>query len=303
MCSASTAEYCNNNKGVCIGTAFIASLAYIDDIADVNSSCEDAEKSHANAELFAKKKKLGYSVEKCKTMIVNKKKADQDPNLFIKGEKIDVVSLIKYLGDIFNSKGNNADLKDDRLKRATATMVSIEAFMRDTSLGMYTICVYLILHCAIFLPSVLFNSQTWTNISGKDLCKLKVSQQRFLQKVVGVKQVANSFLFLELGVLPIKYELHMRQLSFLHHIINLDEIDPVKQVWRNQQALPRHRNWWSNIEELMEKYSLIMSEEEIKAMSKEVFKKRVKKAIVHTAFEELTKECKSKSNGQMHRPS
>ena len=106
---------------------------------------------------------------------------------------------------------------------------------------------------------------------------------------------ANSFLYLELGILPITYEIHKRQLSFLHHIIHLEDNDPVKKVWRNQQALPEYPNWWSDVKKLMEIYSLKFTESDIQGMSKETFKSKVKSAICKKAFEDLCSQTKEKS--------
>ena len=114
--------------------------------------------------------------------------------------------------------------------------------------------------------------------------------------MMGVRQATtNSFIYLELGVLPIKYEIHKRQISFLYHIISLSEEDPVKMVWRNQTKLPEHNNWWCGVKSLMEKYSIPFDEEKIKKMSKETFKKKVKTTIIENAFQCLKNECESKS--------
>ena len=103
--------------------------------------------------------------------------------------------------------------------------------------------------------------------------KLTTIQLKFLKKTMGVRQAtANSFVYLELGVLPIKYEVHKRQLSFLHHIVHLREDDPVQKVWKYQKTLPNYNNWWNGVEMLISKYNLEMSEDEIKKMSKESFK-------------------------------
>ena len=114
--------------------------------------------------------------------------------------------------------------------------------------------------------------------------------------MMGVRQAtSNSFIYLELGILPIKYQIHKRQLSFLYHIINLREDDPVKMVWRNQTELPEHNNWWCGVKKLIEKYSIRYEEGEIKEMSKDTFKKKVKIAIYNQAFKDLKEECESKS--------
>ena len=68
ICSAATAEYCETNKGISLGTASIASLAFVDDIADLSPSFDDAVQSHKNALAFAKRKKLQLAPEKYVTL-------------------------------------------------------------------------------------------------------------------------------------------------------------------------------------------------------------------------------------------
>ena len=297
MCSAVTGEYCGRNKGVTMGETSIASLAFVDDIADLSDYFGDVIISHQNAIKFAREKKLQFAPDKCYIMVIKQKgKTNDVPTLYIDGEEIAEVRAIKYLGDIFNSLGNNDDLVADRIKRGIAAMVSIMGFMRETMLGPHTLGVYLLLHNAIFLPSMLFNAEAWSNISDKHIKELTTIQLRFLKKMMTARpSVCNAFVYLELGVLPIEFEIHKRQLSFLHHIMNLSENDPVKKVWRNQVRLPDHRNWWTSVKELLNRYSLNLSEEEITEMSKETFKGVVKKAVKEYAFQKLKDECKVKS--------
>ena len=174
-------------------------------------------------------------------------------------------------------------------------MVSINGFMRETQLGRHTISVHILLHNTIFIQSILFNAQAWSNMTERNMEKITSVQLKFLKKIMGVKQATtNSFTYLEMGVMPIKYEFHKRQLSFLHHIIHLSEDDPVQKLWKYQASLPDYSNWWSGVKKLMAKYTIVMSEEEIKEMSKDSFKRMVKLAVKKVAFEELRKECRSK---------
>ncbi len=296
MCSATTAEYCGVNVGIVVGTASIATLVFVDDIADISGSSEDAITAHINALEFALRKKLEFAPDKCFIMLVNGKSTDTIPDLYINGERVDDVKVLKYLGDIFNSKGNNEDLMDDRVKRGTASMVSIQGFMREICLGVHALGVYLLLYRAIFLQSILFNSQAWSNITDTDIKKLNVLQLKFLKRAIRAKQAtSNSFVYLELGVLPISYEIHKRQLSFLHHIVHMEENDPAKEMWRNQQALPSYANWWTDVKQLMVTYSLNLSEENIKGMSKDTFKAKVKGAVRKKAFQDLCCDLKEKS--------
>ena len=231
LCSASTGEYCStNNKGVAVGTVVISTLAFVDDLLDMSENAQDAEKANLRALAFALLKKLLFNSEgKCKGLLVNKKMGDLQPRMFIRDKTIEFFSYVNYLGDIFQHNGKNSELVKDRLNRGLKVMLKIETILAEIEFGKHTIEVSLLLYRALFLSSILFNSQGWRNFSKSDFSQLQSLQLRLLKQVVGApSSISNPFLFLELGVLPIKYEIHKRQITFLHHIVNLSNEDPVR---------------------------------------------------------------------------
>ena len=273
MCSASTAEYCSTNKGVCVGTLVVSSLAFVDDMLDVSLTCRDTVNAHENSIAFSFKKKMNHKPKKCKSLIANQKKRDPIPTLMIQDEALENALMVEYLGDIFNVKGDNSDMIQDRVRRGIAAMVSIEAIMTDLNLGTHTVSVYMLLYQALFLSTMLFNSQAWSNLTKKDIENLQTCQLKMLKRITGgARCTSNAFTFLELGVLPILYEIHKRQLSFLHHILNLAEDDPVKKMYNNMKQLPGEKNWYNCVVRLLETYNIAMSEEEIKTKPKVTFK-------------------------------
>ena len=297
LCSSSTGEYCDINPGVCIGNLIISSLLFVDDIVDLSSSVEDCKVAHSNALHFAKRKKLTYSGTKCFSMVLNGKNKVEAPNLEIdKVKKVIPASEIGYLGDIFNEKGNNDGLIQDRLKRGTKAMITISALMSEVDVGIYRISSFLLLYHLLFLSTMLFNSQTWSNMRKQDIKALTTIQLKFLKRIVGVcSSTSNSFIFLELGVLPIEHEIGKRQIMFLHRILQLDKDDPVNIMFWNIKFLHEagESNWWTEVVRNMEKYDLVCDLDEIKSVSKDVFANRVKKAIAATAFKELKENCNS----------
>ena len=296
MCSAATAEYCGTNKGVCIGGVEINSLAFVDDMLDVSRGVEDTDRAHQNAIGFSCMKKMSYSSSKCNTMRVNAKKKDTEATLQIKGEKLNNVASVKYIGDPFNSKGDNKDLIQDRIARGTSAMISIEAMMMDLQLGTQSISVHLLLYRSLILSVMLFNSQAWDNLSKHDIDQLITLQLKVIKKIVGASRTtSNAFTFLELGVLPLNYEIDKRRLAFLHHILNLEEEDPVAKLYVNQTQLSGEKNWANEIKILRQKYEIPESDDQIKELSKEAFKSKVNKAVINYAFNQLKEECKGKS--------
>ena len=297
LCSASTAEYCGNNRGVAVGTCIISTLAFVDDLLDMSQDVSDAEKANINAVAFSCLKKMLFNAQgKCKGMIVNKKSSDAQPSMFIRDKRIELLSHVDYLGDIFQQNGRNSELVKDRLKRGLKVILKIEAIMSEVQFGKHTIIVSLLLYKALFLSSILFNSQAWRNFTKKDFSELQTLQLRLLKKLVSApSSISSSFLFLELGILPIKFEIHKRQLTFLHHIVNLTADDPEKMLYENMKRLPFEANWLSDVLKLAAQYSINIEEQRLKSISKDTFKSRVKSAINEYAFNELKAECITQS--------
>ena len=126
---------------------------------------------------------------------------------------------------------------------------------------------------------------------------LEKMQSKFMKRIVGVSySTCTSFTFLELGVLPIRYEIHIRQLSYLHKILNLEEDDPVVKMFRNMQVFSEcgEGNWWTDVSFLLTKYNIGLELEEIKGMGKARYKRIVKKCVYAAAFKDLLTDCHSK---------
>ena len=57
-------------------------------------------------------------------------------------------------------------------------------------------------------------------------------QLKMLKRIVGVaSSTSNAFIYLELGVLPIDYEIEKRQIMFLYRILQLKPTDPVYNLF------------------------------------------------------------------------
>ena len=298
LCSSSTGEYCGQNSGVCVGCTIISSLLYVDDVIDLSCLVQDYLSAHQNALLFKKRKKLTHSGTKCFSMVMNQNQMDEDlPVLMLDdNDKVILSKEITYLGDIFNSLGNNDGLIADRLKRGTKAMITIASLMAETEVGIHYVSIMLLLYRALFLSTILFNSSTWSNLRKKDLDSLRKLQLKFLKRIVGVaSSTCNAFVYLELGVLPIDFEIEKRQLMYLHRILQLEPTDPVwKLFWELvQMSDAGEKNWWTGVKPLLCKYDLPTELNEIKVMSKDTFAGKVKASVTTTALHHLVAECQS----------
>ena len=134
---------------------------------------------------------------------------------------------------------------------------------------MYTLSSLLLLYKTVFLKTILYNSETWNNLTNNDVSKLNVIQNKYLKWMLHTpKGTCTSFTLLELGLLPISHVIAYRKLSFLHHILNLPDDDPVRYVYEDQKLYSHESNWYNEVSGLISCYELEKDEEKIKTMSK-----------------------------------
>ena len=242
---------------------------------------------------FSKKKRLQLNESKCVQLIINPKKTTVPPLLMINDKPIECVTSTKYLGNIISADGSNNKMVQDRISKGKSVMVSILSLANEITLGHHFIKSSILLYKSVFLSSLLFNSQAWSNITATQFNQLRTIQLKVLKRIMHVPySTTNAFTFLELGILPIIYEIHKRQLIFLHHILSLPQSDPVFKIYEQQKLLPYEKNWANNISSLLSTYSL--NGISITEKSKCEWKLLVKSAVRSVAFENLKQECKYK---------
>ena len=66
----------------------------------------------------------------------------------------------------------------------------------------------------------------------------------------------NCFAYLELGIVPLEYNIHMAQLNYLYHILTLDVQDPVQLMYNQQKLFEYEKNWFNEVCRLRIKYGI-----------------------------------------------
>ena len=296
LCSSSTAELCDSNVtgGSMVGSLFISNLLYVDDTTDVNEDTVEVVESHYETMNFSDSKRLNMNAPKCGLLTINKKPHYTTPTLIVGKGTISQVSRAKLLGDIINDKGTNVDMIDDKVKNAKAAMVNSLALCSELTMGVHLMRATLVMYGSVFLATLLFNCQAWTNLTKTDIKRLETAQIQYLKKAAHAPlSVTNSFTFLEFGVLPASYLIHYRQLTFLYHILKLDNTDPVKVMYHEQKTLPFEKNWANHMEYILQLYGLDCND--IFVLSKSTWKGKAKKAVRDKAFSCLIIDSSNKS--------
>ena len=303
MCSTSTAEFAAVNKvrGFPLGNLSINTMILVDDILNTNGISDDVIKSHENMEEFSHVKRLSINGKKCFVLPVNVKEPSNIPSLKYEGIRVEIVDSVLYLGNKFNNKGNNKDKIKDRKNKAKTVMIESVSLCSEITLGVYIIQSLLLTQSMMFLPTLLYGAQTWTKLSVEDSKQIKTTQLEFLKRILRVPSSAcNVVVYLELGVLPALLEIHVMKLTFLHHILTLDDDDPVKQMYQEQLKIPNEKNWANEVMELRSMYELGESDEQIMAIGKEEWKAEVNNTVKTQAIGKLNDEKNSLSKSSTY---
>ena len=150
--------------------------------------------------------------------MVNRKERDSLPLNF---DKINSVQRACYLGDLLNEKGNYLDLCEDRADRAKTTVVELCALSKGINFGHRQIESLLIIYKSVFVPRLIYNCEAWSGLTIKEINILRTAQLNFLRCMLEVpKGTPTAALYLELGILPINFEIEIEQLLYLKCILD-----------------------------------------------------------------------------------
>ena len=222
-------RFSKESFGYNFGSVGIKPLEFVDDIANPSSSRQTAVLSNKLLENIQHEKRVNFSDEKCELLKINSICND---GLLLNAEVIKSVRKVRYLGDVFSDKGDNSELCKDRHDKIKGTITELFALSKSIKFGTKQIESLLLLYKTMFLPRLIYNCEAWSGLTTKNLKTLKSSQLHYLRKILEVsKGVPSAALYLELGVLPISFEIELKQLLYLKRILDREYDDPVRMVY------------------------------------------------------------------------
>ena len=147
----------------------------------------------------------------------------------------------------------------------------------------------------------MLNAESWVNLTQGDIEELESLDRTYLRRVLEVSSSTPiPSLYLELGVIPIKFIIQAKRIMFLHYLLNRNETELLSQVLKAQIDDPVKGDWILTVKEDLASFDLNhLSFDTIKHLKKEHFKKMVKKSCKNAAFKYLLKEKEEKCVSKM----
>ena len=134
-----------------------------------------------------------------------------------------------------------------------------------------------------------------------DIEELESLDRTYIKRVLNVcSSTPIPALYLELGVIPIRFIIQAKRLMFLHYLLSRNDNELVSQVLKAQIDDPVKGDWILTVKEDLISFDLnYLSFDDIKNLKKEDFKKIVKKARKNAALKYLLKEKEEKCANKM----
>ena len=192
-------DICSEVHGHNMGTVEIKAMEFVDDIADPNDGYFEALKSNQTISSIQKRKHLTFSAEKCKILKINS--TDKSSLLFLSGIKLEADTHLRYLRDIFSNKVNNSSLCEQSAQKATGPKNEIISLCKESILGNTQTSNMILLYHTVFIPRLIYNCESWSNLSSENYSVLQKSQLTFLRRVMELpRSVPTDALVLEIGL-------------------------------------------------------------------------------------------------------
>ena len=84
----------------------------------------------------------------------------------------------------------------------------------------------------LLINSLLTNSESWVNLLEKDVDNLGKCDTMLLRKILSENgNPSKVFMFLELGIVPVKFILKGKRANFLKYILNESKASTIRQVY------------------------------------------------------------------------
>ena len=276
------------------GEVSVPALCMVDDIMAVQKCSDKSVEINAVVNAFIELKKLTLSQKKCSKIHVGKKQACC-PELKVHNNKMKLSEKEKYLGDTITSSGNIKATIEDRVAKGYGISSEILAIIKEVPLGSYRIEIGLKLRQAMLVNGILYNSEGWHGVSKDQVRALEKVDEHLLRSLFQIHPKAPlEFLYLEAGLVPIRHIISSRRLLFLQTILNRDDTEITKRIYREQQNNPSPGDFVELVSNDLNVVGVPLDENLI-TNSGRTYKTLIKKQIRIAAFTELLRQQESHS--------
>ena len=220
----------------------------------------------------------------------------QQKESFIGPQKMEEKKEQMYLGDVISADGKHLKNVKARKNKALGAIDQIMQILETVFFGKFHFEVAMVLRSSLFLSSLLLNSEAWVNLSEQDIRSLEQSDEILISKILGsTANTSNAFKYLELGIVPLRFEIMKRKLSFLQYLLKQEKTSMIFQVFQATSDNPIKNDFVQTCKKYLDELNINLSFEQIQPMSKWKMKKLLNEKISEAGFKYLIEKISSQN--------
>ena len=183
-------------------------IMYADDTVIIANSATQLKRAMKGLEEYCKNWQLQVNCSKTKIIVFGKSRSRHN-SFTLFGETIELVDDYKYLGIMFNYRGNLKKAQSELLKQSYRAMYSLISRGRKLELPFD---IMLELFQSLVVPIISYGCEVWGYAMIKEI---EILHLKFIKLLLKVKpSTCNAMVYGETGVYPIKIFIYKRMLGF-----------------------------------------------------------------------------------------
>ena len=304
------------------GKVNVPLLGMVDDMLCISKSGPQTMQMNSFVNVRSAMKRLQFNSDKCHIMHIGKDIKEFDKmDFYLDGWKLTEVEEVetgvtttketfdgeqevdeteneKYLGQILSRDGSNTANINQKVGKGIGMKNKIKTILEHRPGGKYHFEIAVILRNAFLISSMISSSEVWYNITENEYRQLERTDETLIREIFNCSsQVTHEMLYLELGVLPIRFLIKMRRILYLEQILKQRiQNSLIYRFFIAQMTEPTNNDWATQVMKDINDIKLEMELKDIEEVKSEEFEKVLKKKIRISAFEYLeTKKKKNKS--------
>ena len=210
----------------------------------------------------------------------NKRKRKLDrPKITVSKGEIGFTDTYKCLGDQYDKTGRNLSKIRKKMSKSNYIAAEVKRQGRYENVGKADTSVRLLLLETMVKQTLVFNTETWVNVTQEELKAIDKEHYMVLRKVFEQKQNTPYFgILIETGFWPYSIVVIYKRLMYFHHLLHSDERRTAKKLVENQmEGKAKGKSWYEEgVEPWLDKLGMKEMEADIYNVKKSEWKKKVK---------------------------
>ena len=224
----------------------------------------------------------------------NKGTESNKPIVSVKKGAIGYTEKYKLLGDQYDKTGKNMPKIAKKMEKAKFIAGEVRRQGSYERVGHADTSTRLLLMEMVVKPTLLFNTETWINITKQEMDEVNKGHYLVLRKVLEQKDNIPYYgLLLETGLWPYSYVIIYKRIMMFHNLIHSKESRIARKIVINQMnGQGKGFTWYQGVDEWLDKLELEKEEEAILQIKKSKWKKRLKEKLGEWIKNELEEQKK-----------